>query len=129
MGYAKKALDLAIRADKVEGFVSNLKNFIEVTKSDLFSTQGNASFISVEDPLHVPHKGRQPNRYKSGGESSRKARYIVQSTEQSNEGEIQKVTKALNSYVSALQDSEKKVRQCHKCKQVGHYAPTCPNVE
>ncbi|CAG8800282.1 27529_t:CDS:2, partial [Gigaspora margarita] len=129
MGYAKKALDLAIRADKVEEFVSNLKNFIEVTKSDLFSTQSNASFISVKDPLHVLHKGRQPNRYKSGGEPSRKVRHIVQSTDRSNEGEIQKVTEALNSNVSTLQDSEKKSRWCHKCKQVGHYAPTCPNVE
>ncbi|CAG8580395.1 970_t:CDS:2, partial [Gigaspora rosea] len=80
-------------ADKVEEFVSNLKNFIEETKSDLFSTQGNASFISVEDPL-LPHKGRQPN-----------------STDRSNEGEIQKVPEALNSDVSALQDSEKKVRR------------------
>ncbi|CAG8841491.1 27754_t:CDS:2, partial [Gigaspora margarita] len=86
MGYAKKALDLAIRADKVEEFVSNLKNFIEVMKSDLFSTQDNASFINVEDPLYVPHKG----------------------TDQSNEGKIQKVTEALNSDVSALQNSEKK---------------------
>ncbi|CAG8543851.1 20_t:CDS:2, partial [Gigaspora rosea] len=95
-------------ANKVEEFVSNLKNFIEVTKSDLFSTQDNASFISVKDPLHVPHKGRQPNRYKSSDEPSRKARHIVQSTDRSNKGEIQKVTEALNSDISALQDSEKK---------------------
>ncbi|CAG8825944.1 17675_t:CDS:2, partial [Gigaspora margarita] len=78
--YTKKALDLAIQADKVEEFVSN------------------ASFISIEDPLHIPYKGRQPKKYKSGNEPSRK----------SNEDEIQKVTEALNSDVSALQDSEKK---------------------
>ena len=109
-------------------YSSQLKNFIEVTKNDLFNTQNNASFISVKDPLHVPHKGRQPNRYKSGGEPSRKVQRTVQSTEQSNETEIQKVTKAFNDNVSTLQDSETKVRRCHKCKQVGHYAPTCPNV-
>ena len=28
----------------------------------------------VNDPLHVQHKGRQPNRYKSGGEFSQKKR-------------------------------------------------------
>ncbi|CAG8509348.1 39195_t:CDS:2 [Gigaspora margarita] len=54
MGYAKKALDLAIRANRVEEFVSHLKNFIEVTKTDLFSMQNSTS---VEDPLHIPHKG------------------------------------------------------------------------
>ncbi|CAG8790211.1 18725_t:CDS:2 [Gigaspora rosea] len=75
MGYAKKALDLAIRAEKVEEFFN-----------------------------------------------------VVQSTEQSNETEIQKVTKAFNNNVSTLQDSETKVRRCYKYKQVGHYAPTCPNV-
>ncbi|CAG8789179.1 10810_t:CDS:1, partial [Gigaspora rosea] len=84
---------------------------------------------SVEDPLHIPHKGRQPNRYKSGGESSKKAQRTGQSIDRSNEEESQKVTEAFNDNIIALQDSEKKVRWCHKCKQVGHYAPTCPNVE
>ncbi|CAG8800020.1 12427_t:CDS:1, partial [Cetraspora pellucida] len=49
---------------------------------------------------------------------------IVQGTDQNNEDEIRKVTKASNN-----EDLEKKVRRCHKCKQVGHYAPTCPNVD
>ena len=57
MGYAKKALDLAIRADRVEEFVSHLKDFIEDAKNDLFSTQDNASSLSIGDPLHVPYKG------------------------------------------------------------------------
>ncbi|UZO08638.1 uncharacterized protein OCT59_028891 [Rhizophagus irregularis] len=35
MGYAKKALDYAVRADKVEEFVTQLKVFIEETKEDL----------------------------------------------------------------------------------------------
>ncbi|CAG8585813.1 15389_t:CDS:2 [Gigaspora rosea] len=111
MGYAKKALDLAIWADKVEEFVSHLK-----------------ISLSVKDPLHVSHKGRQPNKYKSGGEPLRKVQRTVQSTERSNETEIQKVTKAFNDDVSTLQDSETKIRRCHKYKQVGHYALTCPNV-
>ncbi|CAG8477512.1 12975_t:CDS:2 [Cetraspora pellucida] len=94
MGYAKKAFDLAIQADKVEEFVSHLKNFIEVMKNDLFSIQDNVSFISIKDPLHVPHKGDEP---------SKKAQHIVQSTDQSNKDKIQKVTKALNNYhVSTL---------------------------
>ncbi|CAG8787157.1 18455_t:CDS:1, partial [Gigaspora rosea] len=70
MSYAKKALGLAIRADRVEEFVSHLKNFIEVTKTDLLSTQDSTS---IEDSLHVPHKELQPNRYKFGGEPSKKA--------------------------------------------------------
>ncbi|CAG8843697.1 40117_t:CDS:1, partial [Gigaspora margarita] len=111
MGYAKKALDLAMRANKVEEFVSHLKNFIEVTKNDLFNRQNNASFISIKDPLYIPHKGRQPNRYKSGGEPSRKVQCTIQSTKQSNETKIQKVPKAFNDNVSTFQDLETKVRR------------------
>ncbi|CAG8847209.1 4825_t:CDS:2 [Gigaspora margarita] len=48
IGYTKKALDLAIWANRVEEFVSHLKNFIEVTKTNLFSTQDSTS---VKDPL------------------------------------------------------------------------------
>ncbi|CAG8652131.1 40737_t:CDS:1 [Gigaspora margarita] len=53
MGYTKKALDLAFRADRVEKFVSHLKNFIEVAKTDLFSMQDSTS---IKDPLHISHK-------------------------------------------------------------------------
>ncbi|CAG8517264.1 25888_t:CDS:2 [Gigaspora rosea] len=101
MGYAKKALDLAIQADRVEEFVSQLKTFIAVTTHDLLSTQDSTSIITVEDPLHVPHKG----------------------TELSHD-EIQEATEAFDDNAS----EEKKVRRCQKCKQVGHYAPTCPNI-
>ncbi|CAG8825348.1 21274_t:CDS:1, partial [Gigaspora rosea] len=45
---------------------------------------------SIKDPLHVPHKGRQLNKYKSGGEPSKKAQRTGQSTNQSNEKESQK---------------------------------------
>ncbi|CAG8684071.1 7275_t:CDS:1, partial [Gigaspora rosea] len=107
MGYAKKALDLAIRADRVEEFVSYLKNFIEITKTDLFSTEDSTS---VEDPLHILHKGRRPNRNNSGEEPSRKAQCTGQSTDRSNEEESQKVTEAFNNNIIALQDSEKKVK-------------------
>ena len=36
MGYAKKALDLAIQADKVDEFVNQLEYFIENVKAELF---------------------------------------------------------------------------------------------
>ncbi|RIA88148.1 hypothetical protein C1645_826802 [Glomus cerebriforme] len=49
MGYAKKALDLAIRADK-ENVIS----------------------MYISDPLWVRHKGQQPNRYKSCDEPQKK---------------------------------------------------------
>ncbi|RIB12565.1 hypothetical protein C2G38_2041722 [Gigaspora rosea] len=56
MSYAKKALGLAIRADRVEEFVSHLKNFIEVTKTDLLSTQDSTS---IEDSLHLQIRRRK----------------------------------------------------------------------
>ena len=35
--------------------------------------------MHISDPLQVQHKGRQPNRYKSGGEPlKKKARHIIQ---------------------------------------------------
>ncbi|CAG8732255.1 22605_t:CDS:2, partial [Gigaspora rosea] len=63
------------RADKVEEFVSHLKNFIEIQI-----------------------------RWRT----FKKVQHTVQSTEQSNETEIQKVTKVFNDNVSTLQDSETK---------------------
>ncbi|CAG8507344.1 14712_t:CDS:2, partial [Gigaspora rosea] len=48
--YAKKALDLAICANKVDEFVNEIECFIEKTK-----------------------KGQQPKRYKSSDELSKKA--------------------------------------------------------
>ncbi|CAG8730591.1 12218_t:CDS:2 [Gigaspora margarita] len=59
----------------------------------------NSSYVGdVEDPLWVRHKGRQPKRYKSSSELSKK-------TIRNNKGE----------------------RHCQKCKQTSHYAPRCPN--
>ncbi|PKY36814.1 hypothetical protein RhiirB3_460331, partial [Rhizophagus irregularis] len=49
MGYAKKALDLAIQTDKENGISMHIGN-----------------------PLRMRHKGRQPNRYKSCGEPQKK---------------------------------------------------------
>ena len=77
MGYAKKALNYAIWADKIDEFVNQMEHFIEKTKEDLFTQQNDVDSIEnmiVNDPLHVQHKGCQPNRYKSGGEFSQKKR-------------------------------------------------------
>lgn len=65
IGYAKKALDYAIWTDKLNELVSQLKNFIEAAKEELSNNQENIDSI-VGDPIQVKHKGRQPNRYKSG---------------------------------------------------------------
>jgi hypothetical protein len=35
MGYAKKALNLAIRTDKVDEFINQIEHFIESTKEKL----------------------------------------------------------------------------------------------
>ncbi|CAB4444639.1 unnamed protein product [Rhizophagus irregularis] len=70
IGYAKKALDYyAIRADKLNELVSQLESFIEEMKEELSINQENIDSI-VKDPIQVKHKRRQPNRYKSGGETS-----------------------------------------------------------
>ncbi|CAG8809776.1 3782_t:CDS:2, partial [Gigaspora margarita] len=84
---------------QVEEFVSRLKNFIEEAKNDLFSTQNNAESILIRDPLHVPHKGRQPNRYKSApANDGEEMRHDIQNTTGTSS----------DRQVSALQDSEKK---------------------
>ncbi|CAG8698676.1 8530_t:CDS:1, partial [Cetraspora pellucida] len=110
IGYVKKALDLAIQINKVEEFISYLKNFIEEAKDDLLSIQNDAESILIGDPLHVPHKGQQPNRYKSSGEPSKKVRRKVPTNEDSEEirQDIQNTTEtSSNSQVSTLHDSEK----------------------
>ncbi|CAB4437937.1 unnamed protein product [Rhizophagus irregularis] len=56
MGYAKKALDLAIRADKVDEFVNQIEYFIESVKSELSDQQEN---MHIGDPLRVRHKDRK----------------------------------------------------------------------
>ena len=113
MGYAKKALDLAIRTDKVNEFVNQVKCFIEDTKAELSEQGENIALMHIGDPLRVPHKGRQPNRYKSCGEPS------------------QKKTKNIRDITNIINEEEggkKRGRHCKKCNQVGHYAPRCPNV-
>ncbi|CAG8728627.1 7556_t:CDS:2, partial [Racocetra fulgida] len=66
--YAKKAIDYAIQAYKIDELVNQLENFIEKTKKELFNNQVNTNNI-VSDPIRVNHKGRQPKRYKSGGKT------------------------------------------------------------
>ncbi|CAG8832078.1 15138_t:CDS:2, partial [Gigaspora margarita] len=83
MEYAKKALDYAIRADKIDELVKQLENFIEKTKKELFNNQKNDSDNNIiSDPIQVHHKGRQPKRYKSGGEivSNKKLRTMKEIT-------------------------------------------------
>jgi hypothetical protein len=58
MGYAKKALDLAIRTDKVNELVDQIKCFIEDTKAELSEQQENIDSMHIDDPLRVQHKGR-----------------------------------------------------------------------
>ena len=120
MGYAKKALDYAIRANKLNEFVSQLESFIEKAREELSSNQENIDSI-VRDPIQVKHKGRQPNRYKSRGELPQKKKIKA----------IRDVTNVNDQHSrSAIQDSsnQKRARLCQKCKKTGHYAPRCPNI-
>ena len=119
MGYAKKALDLAIRVDKVDEFVNQLEYFIESVKAELSDQQENSMHIG--DPLRVRHKGWQPNRYKSCGEpQKKKVRRIQDITNITNKDHSKEVV--------ASQEGKKKERRCKNCNQVGHYAPRCPNI-
>ncbi|GBC40947.2 protein FAR1-RELATED SEQUENCE 5-like [Rhizophagus irregularis DAOM 181602=DAOM 197198] len=51
MGYAKKALDLAVQTDKVDEFVDQVKYFIENTKAELSEQQENLTSMHIGDPL------------------------------------------------------------------------------
>jgi len=67
MDYVKKAINFAIRTDKIEEFVNQIKIFIEKVKEELFNKQDDNNYNSsmhISNLLHVQHKGRQPNRYK-----------------------------------------------------------------
>ena len=76
MGYAKKALDLAIRTDKVDEFVNQVKCFIENAKAELSEQQENVVSMHIGDLLQVQHKGRQPNRYRSCGEPKKRKQSV-----------------------------------------------------
>ncbi|PKB93529.1 hypothetical protein RhiirA5_441038, partial [Rhizophagus irregularis] len=47
MGYAKKALDLAVQTDKVDEFVDQVKYFIENTKAELSEQQENLTSMHI----------------------------------------------------------------------------------
>ncbi|RIB26090.1 hypothetical protein C2G38_2030517 [Gigaspora rosea] len=68
MGYAKKALDYAIRADNVDKFVNYLEKFIERTKAKI--DEESTENVIIGDPISVKHKGRQPKRYRLEGHIS-----------------------------------------------------------
>src|SRR5438045_1173860 len=66
MGYAKKALNYAIQADKMDEFVNQMKYFIEKTKKDLFTQQYDIDSIEnmiVNNMYNVQHKSSIFNFY------------------------------------------------------------------
>ncbi|CAG8837520.1 24146_t:CDS:1, partial [Cetraspora pellucida] len=65
--------------------------------------------------LHIPHKGRQPKRYKSSREPSKKVRQGITTTLNNNQTDkemqckVQDVTEnSNNDQINMLQDSEKR---------------------
>src|SRR5581483_12385383 len=118
MGYAKKALDLAVQVDE---FVDQVKYFIDNTKVELSEQQENMVFMHIGNLLRVKHKGRQPNRYKSCGEPQKKR--VKQIRDITNTTNKDCKEEAIRS-----QAGKKKERHCKKCNQTGHYAPRCSNI-
>jgi hypothetical protein len=106
--YVKKALDYAIRVDKLNELVNQLESFIEETKEELSNNQENIDSI-VKDPIQVKHKGRQPNRYKSEGETSRKRKKTIK--------DITNVNDQHSGLMIQDFDNQKRVRHCQKCKK------------
>ncbi|GET03828.1 hypothetical protein GLOIN_2v1487031 [Rhizophagus clarus] len=121
MGYAKKALDLAIQTDKVDEFVDQVKCFIKNTKAELSKQQENVISMHISDLLKVQHKDRQPNKYKSCGEPQRKKSKHIQ--------DITNITNKNCEEVIESQVDKKRERHYKKCSQHGHYAPQCPNIQ
>ncbi|CAB4422731.1 unnamed protein product [Rhizophagus irregularis] len=99
--------------------VNQLESFIEETKEELSNNQENIDSI-VKDPIQVKHKGQQPNRYKSGGETSRKRKKTIKDITNVNDQHSGPM----------IQDfgNQKRVRHCQKYKKTGHYAPRCPGI-
>ena len=56
MGYVKKAINFAIRTDKIEEFVNQMKIFIEKAKEELSDKQDDDNYNSsmhISDLLHI----------------------------------------------------------------------------
>ncbi|CAG8701366.1 4496_t:CDS:1, partial [Gigaspora rosea] len=102
MGYTKKALNYAVRADNVDELVSYLERFIEKMKIELDEQQESVENTIIGDPIRVKHKERQPKRYKSGGEDLPKKK-------------IQKVQDMTNA--SEGSSNLKRIRHCQNCGQ------------
>ncbi|RGB23198.1 hypothetical protein C1646_822213 [Rhizophagus diaphanus] len=96
-GYAKKALNYTIQADKLNEFVSQLENFIERVKEELFYNKENIDSI-VRDLIQIKYKERQHNRD------------ITNINDQYSESVIQDFS------------NQKRVRHYQKYKKTGHYA-------
>ncbi|CAG8759415.1 3145_t:CDS:1, partial [Racocetra fulgida] len=126
IGYAKKALDYTIQADKVDEFVNYLERFIEDTKNELDKRQDvmNIENLIVIDPIRVQHKGRQPNQYKSGGEVPSK-RKVLNTTNTNNQVSNDN---GIPQSSGSGGGSTKRVRHCQKYKKVGYYALRYPNL-
>ncbi|RGB24437.1 hypothetical protein C1646_773119 [Rhizophagus diaphanus] len=59
MSYAKKALDIAVQADKVNEFINQMEYFIENVKVDLSEQQKNAISMHISDLLRIRHKDNE----------------------------------------------------------------------
>ncbi|CAG8774069.1 20854_t:CDS:1, partial [Gigaspora rosea] len=91
---------------EIECFIQRVKRNIDQDNNITSTNSTEVGATEVGNPLQVQHKGRQPKRYKSGGELPKKKLVTVSNSKKKN---------------------KKGERRCQKCKQTGHYAPRCPN--
>ncbi|CAG8721299.1 1972_t:CDS:2, partial [Cetraspora pellucida] len=115
--------------DKVDEFINYLEKFIKIMKGDLERQQKNINdnkYLDIDDPICVRHKRHQPNHYKSRGKGSSKKKMRILHDNMANQ--ILSNNDSNNELNQNISDSNSKyVRHCYKCKQAGHYAPTCLN--
>ncbi|CAG8523624.1 7260_t:CDS:1 [Gigaspora rosea] len=106
MGYAKKALDYAFRADNVDEFVNYLEKFIERTKAEI--DEESTENVIIGDPICVKHKRCQPKRYRSEDEDLPRKKKL-QNIQDTSTGNVAK------SFTCS--SNAKSVRHCQNCRQ------------
>ncbi|PKK58198.1 hypothetical protein RhiirC2_720708, partial [Rhizophagus irregularis] len=117
---SKKAIDCALKSDKQQELLNIFKAFIYDVKSRLKPE----NFTDVINPVVIKHKGRPPKRLISSVEKVlNREKRVLKDVSNSNVIEDNNTSNIVEDFTN-----DTKGRKCSKCKQYGHYAKTCQNV-